>query len=82
MSIYKDSFYDVTVECQICHDLYSGEIQLHNIREIDLVKELLADKIFTYCHHCGADSKNFLITVSNEYFTAEEVKKRIESNTP
>lgn len=75
MSIFKDNFYAITIECRVCHDLYDGDIQLRNQREVDLVKELL-EKIFSSnCHNCGAENKNFLITVSNEYFTVDELRK-------
>lgn len=81
MSIYKNNRYDVTVECRVCHDLYDGQIQLKNHREVDLVKELLAGIFYPFCHKCGAESKNFHITVSNEYYTADEVKKIMEEKS-
>jgi hypothetical protein len=78
VSVYKDNRYDVTVECDNCHDLYFCDVQLFSQREIKLIKEVL-DKMFTRCHNCGADRKQFAMTVSNEYFTAEEIKQRREN---
>lgn len=78
MSIYDDNFYDVTVECDNCHDLYFCEVQLYSQREIELIKEVL-EKMFTRCHNCGAGSEKFAMTISNEYFTVEEYKQRREN---
>ncbi|MBW6466855.1 MAG: hypothetical protein K0B06_10150 [Brevefilum sp.] len=78
MSTYKDHWYDVTVECNVCHDMFDCEIQLYTTREVALVKALVRSLI-TGCHHCGAD--DLAITVSNEYNTAEELKQlRVNEN--
>ena len=74
MSTYKDSWYDVTVECDRCHDMFDCEIQLFSVREIVLVKELV-NKLITRCHNCGADRQELFITVSNEHFTADEIRQ-------
>lgn len=73
MSFYEDNLFDITVECRNCHDMYDCQIKLNSEREIALINELLAN-LFTRCHNCGADAKNILMTVSNETFTAEEIK--------
>ena len=74
MSTYKDHRYDVTVECDVCHDMFDCEIQLYTAREVALVKALVR-KLFTRCHHCGASGQDLAITISNEYFTVEELKQ-------
>ena len=74
MSVYEDNWYDVIVECRNCHDLHDDRIQLYSTREVTLVKELL-DKLFTRCRNCGAGKEQFHITVSNEYFTGEEIRQ-------
>jgi len=67
----KDNWYDVTVECESCHDLHYCEIQLNSKREIILVKEVL-EKLFTQCHNCGADGEEFYITVYKSTSTTDE----------
>ncbi|MDW7755385.1 MAG: hypothetical protein SCH68_09490 [Brevefilum sp.] len=80
MSTYKDCWYDVTVECDICLDMFDCEIQLYSTREVALVKASVR-KLFTHCHHCGADGQDLAITVSNEYYTAEEFKQLRDNET-
>ena len=74
MSTYENHWFDVIVECDRCHDMYDCDIQLYSVREIVLVKELV-NLMITRCHNCGAESRELLITVSNEYFTAEEISR-------
>ena len=64
----------MTVECNRCHDMFDCEIQLYSAGEVTLVKELVTTLI-TRCHHCGAGGQELAITVSNEYFTAEELNQ-------
>ena len=71
MSENNINWYDVTVECDNCHDLYYCETQLYSKREMSLVKEVL-NKLFTRCHNCGADVKEFHITVYESTFTPDE----------
>jgi hypothetical protein len=78
MSTYQDHWYDVTVECDVCHDMFDCEIQLYSLREVDLARALVK-QLFTRCHNCGAG--DLAITVSNEYFTAEELKQRKNNET-
>jgi hypothetical protein len=80
MSTYQDHWYDVTVECDVCHDMFDCEIQLYSPRDVALVKALVR-KLITCCHHCGAGGDDLAITVSNEYFTAEELKQLRDSDT-
>lgn len=80
MSTYQDHWYDVTVECDICHDMYDCEIQLYSARDVALVKALVR-KLITRCHHCGAGGGDLAITVSNEYFSAEELNQRRDNET-
>jgi hypothetical protein len=54
--------------------MFDCEIQLYSAREITLVKALVKNLI-TRCHHCGAGGQDLAITVSNEYFTAEELNQ-------
>jgi len=54
--------------------MFDCEIQLFTAREVALVK-VLVRKLITRCHHCGAGGGDLAITVSNEYFTAEELKQ-------
>ncbi len=72
MSVYEDNWYDVTIECRYCHDLYDTHMQLFAEREVTLVKELL-EKIFNHCHICYSVKEQFAITVSNQYYTHEEI---------
>ena len=74
MSTYQDHWYDVTVECDVCHDMFDCEIQLYSAREVALVKALVR-KLITRCHHCGAGVGDLAITVSNEYFTVDEIRQ-------
>lgn len=80
MSTYKDCWYDVTVECDRCHDMFDCEIQLYSAGEVALDKALVR-KLFTRCHHCGAGGQDLAITVSNEYYTAEELKQLRDNET-
>jgi hypothetical protein len=54
--------------------MFDCEIQLYSAGEVTLVKELVTT-LFTRCHRCGADKEELFITVSNEYFTVEEMKQ-------
>lgn len=81
MSIYKDHWYDVTVECVLCHDMFDCEIQLYSKQEVAFVKKLIA-RLFTRCHNCGADEQDLRMTVSNEYFSAKEINQRRYFDTP
>jgi hypothetical protein len=54
--------------------MFDCEIQLYSAREVALVKALVR-KLITRCHHCGAGVGDLAITVSNEYFTAQELKQ-------
>jgi len=71
MNASNDNWYDVTVECESCHDLHFCDIQLNSKREIALVKEVL-EKLFTRCHNCGADGEEFTITVYETISTPDE----------
>lgn len=73
MNIKNNSWFDVTVECNNCHDLYYCEMQLDSQRDIATVNEVLK-KLFTRCHNCGADGKEFFITVYEATHTTEETK--------
>ena len=79
LSVYKHNKYDITVECKKCHDMHDCEVQLFSQREVKLVREVV-DKLFTRCHNCGANKQDLAISVSNEYFTAEEIKQRRKKN--
>jgi len=79
MSIYEDNKYEITVECNKCHDMHDCEVQIFSEREVKLVREVV-DKLFTRCHNCGANKQELAITVNNEYFTIEEVKQRRKMN--
>lgn len=80
MSTYEDHWYDVSVECDVCHNMYDCEIQLFSTKEVALVKELVT-ALFTRCHRCGADKEDLFITVSNEYYTSEELRQLREKDT-
>ena len=74
MSVYEDHWYDVTIECDVCHDMFDCEIQLFSANEVALVEELVR-ALFTRCHRCGAEKEALFSTVSNEYYTAEEMRQ-------
>lgn len=80
MSTYADHWYDVTVECDVCHDMFDCEIQLFTAREVALAK-VLVKKLIKHCHNCGAGGHELVITVSNEYFTPEELEQ-LRDNEP
>lgn len=79
MYVNKDNWYDVTVECDNCHDLHYCEIQLYSKREVAVIKEVL-DKLFTRCSNCGAGQQEFSITVYEATFTPDEIQKLNEDN--
>jgi len=79
MSVYEDNKYDITVECKECHDMHDCEVQIFSQREVELVREVV-DKLFTWCHNCGANKQELAITVSNEYFNADEIRQRRKKN--
>lgn len=80
MSVYEDNWYDVTVECRYCHQLYDTRIQLFSEREVALARALLLN-IFTHCHNCFSTKEQFSITVSNQYYTAEECNQMFEDKS-
>jgi Zn finger protein HypA/HybF involved in hydrogenase expression len=69
---HENNIYSFTVECECCHDLYYGEIQLLTDREVSIVKRLLkmmfvdGGHVDEGCPVCG--SKDYRITVSNKYY--------------
>jgi len=71
MNTSEDNWYDITVECDLCHDLHYCEIQLNSKREIALVEEVF-QKLFTLCHNCGADGKEFCISVFESTLSPDE----------
>jgi hypothetical protein len=80
MSTYKDHWYDVTVECDVCHDMFECEIQLYTAREVALVKRLIK-QLFTRCPNCGADGQELFMTVFKTNDTEDEVNQfRLNDN--
>jgi hypothetical protein len=73
MSTYEDCKHDVTVECENCHDLYDCEIQLYSLRDIVLIKAFV-EKMFKFCLKCGPENGRLVTTISNAFYTAEEIK--------
>ena len=78
MNVNKDNWYEVTVECDHCHDLYDCEMQLYSQREIAIVKEVM-EKLFTHCQNFGADGQQFFKTVHESTFSPDE-RQRLNEN--
>lgn len=80
---YKNNMYDYTVECDSCHDLYHGQIQLKTEREVEVVNQLLYN-LFIGGHHLFVDgcpncgSTDIRITVSNQYYEAQELSDKFK----
>jgi hypothetical protein len=60
--------------------MYDCEIQLFSPNEVALVKELVMT-LFTHCHRCRAGKEELFMTVSNEYYTSEEMRQLREKET-
>ena len=80
MNANKHNWYEITLECDKCHDLHYCDMQLFSEREIAIVKEVL-EKIFTHCDNCHTESIDFHITVYEALLTPDEEQKLRDENS-
>jgi len=73
MPAYPNNYYDLTAECEDCHDVHYAHVRLENTDKREVAHRMMT-QLFSHCTCCRGE--NMSITISNIVLSREENNAR------